>query len=1207
MRDSIKRVAFLTNRASLAREVNFYLKNASKISLYYPNFKKSSLISLQVKDYAKNHFMQNNNNLAFEDWLLYRFFALLENKDIAIEIYDYTSINYENLNNTTQCYYLDSSGKLHKNPTPTSIKIHNKISNSSQILHKFAKMLNDNKNLSNSIDSFLSQPDSLDKLTSCIRQYLQQPIMEEISQFTEIHLFDRELKASLNQIFDELIEDIKSIYNEGNAQIFKEIVNFFLNIVNIFEIKKVFSKSNILLSAVDTAFEGSRTISNVLEWANSKYLSAISNAIIKLLVQDIAPIILLFENRILHHTLIIDDKIIIDFSGFRCDIDESKSYIRQDLATLIAFKDENLTDIQTINLHYENAGICGKKDIINYLSTQMQIHNNLLSYIECPYFNSSKFVEMIKQRESPHTNDNSSHQNYNYLIICNAPNKYNAKLNQMLLHNLGNDIYYGDKSDKSIKSDILFQIPQDYNKNIDYSQYKINIKDDKSYVVSLSPFVFIPQKQYSDFKATKEELDELLSAINDDDFTNMSAFMDFIDNPNNKDKINSFNFIEQFFKQAYNKQEILQQEEQYFKEGIECLQRYIYGIIKQAKNTQNTQVKRHYSSLEVLLLALTYCVIKNFYTSIKTNERKWWHFSLKYESIKISNEQIDIFPHNCFLVFDDKNLPLCFSKTKKLELLKRYKEVFCIEEFVESLERQNDIDNMDLEKTLSEFFIEEDFREAFKENIKDSSLDIMAGHLQEIDKALQVESSTAQLKADNALKILIDDFISTFFPFATLLFNTSNFAISKKLIKSLLNFHIKDFKDFLFEEIGLVYMAYIASYSDSSVYTKQKLHKIQQAKAKQLKRKAFTQAIIIIKKQSNVKILALKMKGDSKIQKTPLKQGHYKMLSLKHFAKESSKNFLATLSNHLLLDAFNQMFVTQYEKSKKEFERLQFLKFSYKYNPPYALKRKEGVYYPMLANNTFMSFNFINMIIGGKLCTGGLGDLQALFYHIKDTQSSIARIYLLNKLISYLCLDELRSMNDSLKPLDDIEFFNSRAYTNDLPTRPRFLKLKHDEKDFKAPANASKALKDNMAKFNQKMQSINQDERRKKIYDEYRDKKSDESENQLNAIDAYHTVMNYLDDVYMECFNTNIADNTPNPNKHREFLKALNIIGENNIKALYVGIGEEQKENIQRKTKKSNQDSQKTINENNEEIEERPKLIGRLAITIIMQDGLWIG
>ncbi|WP_220708211.1 hypothetical protein, partial [Helicobacter cinaedi] len=79
----------------------------------------------------------------------------------------------------------------------------------------------------------------------------------------------------------------------------------------------------------------------------------------------------------------------------------------------------------------------------------------------------------------------------------------------------------------------------------------------------------------------------------------------------------------------------------------------------------------------------------------------------------------------------------------------------------------------------------------------------------------------------------------------------------------------------------------------------------------------------------------------------------------------------------------------------------------------------------------------------------------------------------------------------------------------------------------------------------------------------YKDKESRNPNNKDNdtnaptsAIDSYHIAMNYLDDVYNDCFNTNLKDNTPNLQKHREFLRALNIIGENNIKAMYVGVGE---------------------------------------------------
>ncbi len=139
------------------------------------------------------------------------------------------------------------------------------------------------------------------------------------------------------------------------------------------------------------------------------------------------------------------------------------------------------------------------------------------------------------------------------------------------------------------------------------------------------------------------------------------------------------------------------------------------------------------------------------------------------------------------------------------------------------------------------------------------------------------------------------------------------------------------------------------------------------------------------------------------------------------------------------------------------------------------------------------------------------------------------------------------------------------------------------------------------------MQSINKDERRRALYQQYKDK---ELEN-IEAIDSYHIAMNYLDDVYNDCFNTNLKDNTPNLQKHREFLRALNIIGENNIKAMYVGVGEknneEQNPNSSRVTSKRREKASKNIANTENDENKRPKFIGRLATTIIMKDGLYIG
>ena len=112
----------------------------------------------------------------------------------------------------------------------------------------------------------------------------------------------------------------------------------------------------------------------------------------------------------------------------------------------------------------------------------------------------------------------------------------------------------------------------------------------------------------------------------------------------------------------------------------------------------------------MLLLALTYSVIKNFYTSIKTDTQKWWNFISKYECIEIDKESLRILPYESFLVLEDSKskIPLCFSKQRKNELLKNNEEVFCIEEFVEELENQKDTDKINVDEILEEFFNEED-------------------------------------------------------------------------------------------------------------------------------------------------------------------------------------------------------------------------------------------------------------------------------------------------------------------------------------------------------------------------------------------------------------------------------------------------------------------------------------------------------------------
>ena len=109
------------------------------------------------------------------------------------------------------------------------------------------------------------------------------------------------------------------------------------------------------------------------------------------------------------------------------------------------------------------------------------------------------------------------------------------------------------------------------------------------------------------------------------------------------------------------------------------------------------------------------------------------------------------------------------------------------------------------------------------------------------------------------------------------------------------------------------------------------------------------------------------------------------------------------------------------------------------------------------------------------------------------------------------------------------------------------------------------------------------------LYQEFKER---ERKGETSAIDSYNEALEILAD-YKDYFFTNtpkkndqgkILSYKDDKNKARRLLQCLNTIGQNNIRALYVGVNPQKKYLI-----------------------ERPKFIGRLATTIIIEDGLWLG
>jgi len=269
-----------------------------------------------------------------------------------------------------------------------------------------------------------------------------------------------------------------------------------------------------------------------------------------------------------------------------------------------------------------------------------------------------------------------------------------------------------------------------------------------------------------------------------------------------------------------------------------------------------------------------------------------------------------------------------------------------------------------------------------------------------------------------------------------------------------------------------------------------------------------------------------------------------------------------------------------YEQQKRSYELILHKYFTNKFNDTYAVKNisyepysnetGEYTYYPIEIYSSFINIDLKRTIIGGRLSSGGLDYHNFFYYDINTTtnklDSNLSKDISLDTMISYLCLDELRTDNKT-----DEEFFNNLNKRNKkLAYSPKELMLQGVKTMLTiSPSNPI---------------DIKQ---REGIYEMY--KESVAENKSANAtfgipIDKYNEAMEILEDFKNGNLNTFGSEVD---NKSRRLLKALDVIGNNNVKGMYVGckvdLKDKAKENIP------------------------PRLIGRLATTIVMEDGLYIG
>ena len=267
-----------------------------------------------------------------------------------------------------------------------------------------------------------------------------------------------------------------------------------------------------------------------------------------------------------------------------------------------------------------------------------------------------------------------------------------------------------------------------------------------------------------------------------------------------------------------------------------------------------------------------------------------------------------------------------------------------------------------------------------------------------------------------------------------------------------------------------------------------------------------------------------------------------------------------------------------YEQQKRSYELILHKYFTNKFNDAYAVKNisyepysnetGEYTYYPIEIYSSFINIDLKRTIIGGRLSSGGLDYHNFFYYDINTTtnklDSNLSKDISLDTMISYLCLDELRTDNKT-----DEEFFNNLNKRNKkLAYSPKELMLQGVKTLLTISPSNPIGIK-----------------QREKIYDLYSQGVEEGTE---LPIDKYNEAMEILEDFKNGNLNTFGSEVD---NKSRRLLKALDVIGNNNVKGMYVGC-------------KDNYNNGKF---NISKAIIPPRLIGRLATTIVMEDGLYIG
>ena len=899
---------------------------------------------------------------------------------------------------------------------------------------------------------------------------------------------------------------------------------------------------------------------------------------------------------------------------------------------------------------YKNTGMNEKNSYSLYEAVENSIVSNgaHFVYIQHPFFNSLKFANLIRDKSAADKDRDTNSLRYgklakNYLVLSNAPFKTNAKLSEYIVetalsYKINDENNRSDKDSKLIKPGEISQVK-------DYSKYSISVnakEEEDLYLLNLSPFVRISKdkikKINDDIKKANEAFDELNESIaigsptwqlTMEKYFTLKAVADISGR-----KLQHINL---FFRSPADMEEIKEKEEEFLKSSIREFADYFQTINKKHKvevsytegNSHNigaydslTDAKRYieglsqddalgkysitsypHSAIDIFLLATTFYVIRQKFDQslIEFNSPGSFFHIDEGEYITIYDERFRLLSDDAFLQTSEGKKKIYFFK--KTMQNSNEKDAICIEEIVDGFENGFVENGMQIfEDSFYEFF--KDFEKEYGANFDDKVREDERWAYEDLKKAH--DNAMAPFKSvsmnenykfyiDMSLVSITDDILEELFPFYGY-FGSEGYAnIAKSMTKYM--FSKSSIKEIFMENIGefRIFMSLSSENIRAMIVGEKRAQRL----TKKLESKAFAD-IVEIKKNTfayyevtdnlNPKDASAhlsKLKNISKEYQADIHKSVRLKAMGKFFVNSAATTLKTIITGSGLNFILDSLYTSEYEKQKRKYEDILYKYYTHKYDEPYAVKNisltpmskdtKEYIYYPMQIHSSFMNVDLKRTIIGGRLSSGGLDYHKFFYYDINDiytkTNSSLSKNMPLNKLIAYLCLDELRTTYK-----DDQSFFN-HLKNHDMPFEPKELMV----------AEAKRPLDISNSSFMDHTQ-------RGKIYEMYKEaqRSDDEAVGFESPIDSYNEAMEILQDFKEGNFNTGTTDKeTTTDNKARRLLQALDVIGTNNIKGLYVGC----KEYYEYKNSTVKEPPKKTP----------PRLIGRLATTIIMEDGLFLG